>query len=228
MRALLFALLLPACLPQMQDNSLESHSLTDGFDEVNLDEAGALQVTAGAEEGDWTLQVGEQSLALHSPSRVDLSALDGDEVTLYAQETWGGGPNVVISDEAGVVYLVTGVVGFDGTDAFGEARWRFGEPIGHGEIINKYDEHNRVTYMEAVIADDSGDVVALPGEPLAVHFDGVQYRLTVIAAYQPYTDPRMACGPSDMLSIELVRVDDVDDTPLSRQGHFLAARAGCG
>ncbi len=222
---LLPALLL-ACTPVIEDNSLEGAEFSGGS-EVAETFTGALAASAGAEEGDWSISVGDQSFELHSPSRADLSAFSG-EVSLTVGEAWDIAPSVLLEDASGVAYVASHSAEEDGSTAFGRSVWRFGEPIGHGVIVNEYDEENEVTFLEVEVTDDNGSQIVLPGEPAEITLDGVLYRFTVVAAYQPEQERRAKCGPPDMLSVEIVRAEQPDLTPLARPSSARAPMGSCG
>ncbi len=222
----LLPLLLSACAAELEDNSLEAAELTGGDPDAQ-DYTGALSVAAGAEAGDWELSVGDHSFSLHSPSRADLSVFTGD-VTLSVGEAWDLAPSLVLTDAAGVAFVSSHSADEDGSAAFGRSVWTFGEVLGRGVIVNAYDEPNDVTFREVEVTDDNGAQIVLPGEPAEIVLDGVRYRLTVIAAYQPESERNAKCGPPDMLSVEVVRTESPDLAPLVRPSSRRAPMGSCG
>lgn len=233
MRALPFALALIACTPQMEDNSLEAHEavVTDEGEFT----AAALGVVAGTEEGDWTLGLDELEVDYHSPSHADLSLLAGKALTLEVRSTWGGPNNVALWEGEEIVFFAG--MG-DGSSQFGETRWDWGAELGKGQVTRAdVDEESGwgeldVIFHDVVVKADDGDVVALPGEPVSVVLDGVHFRLTVVAAYKIDRGPewlsQAACGPSDVLLVELIRTEEDPGEPLFRPSAARAPTAGCG
>lgn len=211
--------------PAMEDNSLESASVQgDGADEGTATLEGALAV-ADAGGGDWTVTVDGTALTVHSPSRADLSSLDGVEGTVTVARDLDLS-SVAISDADGVRFVST--VADDGSTWFGAPRWKRGEVLGRGDIVNEYDEPNAVRFTDVVVSGDDGDVVLLPGEPASIAIGGATYRVTVVAAYEAINETGAKCGMSDMLAIELVRTDEDAGDPLVREKGFLPPMGGCG
>ena len=232
----LFALplTLAACVeqsaPSMPDNSLEAHSLS-GLDSSDAP-AGALAVVAGADEGDWTLTLGETTFDYHSPSHADLSALAGRTLTASVSEQWdSAAPPFQLREGEQVVFAVEPAD--DGTGLFGETRWEYGEILGGGDVVNEYDESTLVIFRAVTVHTDDGDLTVLPGEPASVVLDGATWRLTVLASYEidpdNWPDGEMpGCGPSDMLSVELMLTDEDAGEPLVRPTGRVAAMQSCG
>lgn len=226
--ALTLALLLPACTPEMEDNSLESVQLT-GIDEEGTTElTGQLAATAGADAGDWELSVGETSFNYHSPSHADLSAFAGTEVELLVEIGYTVPPTVVLSDADGVAFVSSSEASFDGSSVFGRAVWTAGEVIGQGVIMNEYDEPNDVRFVEVLVTDDDGEQVVLPGEPTRITLDGVSYRFTVTTAYEAVDEAGAKCGPPDILAVEVIRTEQDPGDFLTRPDIYRAPMGMCG
>lgn len=224
-------LALIACdgLAPMEDNSLEFHSVS-GLEPGDAP-SGALEVIAGAEDGDWTLTLGDTSFDYHSPSRADLSALAGRTLTASITDDWGGSSPFQLREGEQVVFAVETYD--DGSGLFGETRWEFGEAVGEGDVINEYDEPTAVKFHAVTIHADDGDVTALPGEPVSVLLDGATWRLTVVASYEIDEQDGLfggnaKCGPSDLLSVELMLTDEDAGEPLVRPTGRVAAMQSCG
>lgn len=228
-----FALLsLGACTPHIEDNTLEPNELSGIEDGVALE--GSLSVTAVDQEGDWSLALGEATLSYHSPSHADLSLLQGRTVRAEAMELWGGEMELNLWEGETLVFAAS-TFG-DGSQLFGDLRWEYGEQIGKGEVFDPDDvdgpTETAVLFYEVVVHGDDGDQIALPGEPVSVAINGVQYRLTVIASYQIDRGLELfggsKCGPSDMLSVELIQSEEEPGESLVRPSNARAAQAGCG
>lgn len=213
----------------MDDNSLESHELS-GLDWDDAP-AGALEVTAGAEEGDWSLTLGETSFEYHSPSHADLSILAGRTLTASVTDEWGGAPPFQLREGEQVVFSMDPFD--DGTQLFGETRWEFGEKLGKGDIINEYDEPTAVIFRAVTVHADDGDVTVSPGEPVSVVLDGATWQLTVLASYEIDEQGGLfgadaKCGPNDLLSVELMLTEEAPGEALRRPDGAIAAMASCG
>ncbi len=229
---LIFALFACTELPfvgdyEMEDNSLEATGVQGSTD--GLEAEGPASVAAEAAEGDWSIAVEGVEVVWHSASRADLSILDGRDLRLEVDENGGQvGDARLLEDGAPVLVASVG----DGAEVFGREVWTFGASIGGGVVVNEYDEATRVVFHEAVIHADDGDVVLLPGEPTPVVLDGATFRATVIAAYRIEPtggDEQAGCGPSDLLSVELLRTETtVEEAPLTRPAERLAPMSSCG
>lgn len=222
------ALLLPACTPEMEDNSLESVELQGVDDEGTTELSGTLSVAPGAKEGDWALRVGETALTYHSPSHADLSPFGGTDVELLVEIGYTVPPTVVLSDAEGVAFVSSSEASFDGSSVFGRAVWTAGEVIGQGVIVNEYDEPNDVKFIEVLVTDDDGEQVVLPGEPTRITLDGVSYRFTVTTAYQAVDEAGAKCGPPDILAVEVVRTEEDPGDFLTRPDIYRAPMGMCG
>lgn len=215
-----------ACVPQVDDNSLEAVQVSEVYDETPVEASGPLTATPGAGEGDWSLAVGDQVWSYHSPSRVDFAELDGVEVAASAAWSWTGSPSLSIDDAAGVRFLTTSED--DGTATFGRTVWKLGDVIGRGVIDEHNGEQQEVRFTDVAVAADDGEVRLLPGEPTSVTIDGARWRLTVIAAYEPENPKNAKCGAPDMLSVELVRTEREPGEPLVRPSGRYAPLGTCG
>lgn len=217
--------ILIGCLGQIDDNSLEAHSLTTDDAQLVTEATGSLSATAG-EDGDWQLAIGDAHWSYHSPSNADLAEIAGQEVTVRVLGELDEA--LEISDADGVRFIATASVGEDGGSYFGRAVWRFGEALGKGVVTNAYDEDIHVTFREVVLEADDGEVILLPGEPTTVTIDGKAWRATVIAAYEPDPEPHAGCGTPDMLAIELVRTEADPGPALTRRGRSAVPVGMCG
>lgn len=219
--------LLAAChLPEepSEDHSLEAFSISnaDGLREAE----GIAAVSADVSEGDWLLDVQGDSFRLHSASRADLSVLDGRELRVEIDDIFSSMDSARLL-EGEIPVFVESIQG-DGIEVFGRPVWGPGEEIGRGTIGGDL----AVIFREVVLDADDGEVILMPGEPTAVTIDGTLYRATVIASYAIDTSGGGSlpeCGPSDLLAIELFRVDEaVRETPLVRPSEFGVASNSCG
>lgn len=205
---------LVACVPEMEDNSLEAVQVSDVYDEANVEASGPLAAAAGAGEGDWSLTVGEQAWSYHSPSHVDFAELDGVDVSASAAFSYTGSPSFTLTDGEGLRFVTTS--DDDGARYFGRSLWKLGDVIGRGVIDEHNGEQQEVRFTDVSVAADDGEVRVLPGEPTSLTIDGARWRLTVIAAYEPENPKHSKCGAPDMLSVELVRTDVEPGEPLVR------------
>lgn len=214
----------------MDDNSLEAISLSssDVGDEDDAELAGTLTVTAGADEGDWTLGIEDATLEYHSPSRVDLGTLNGETVTLSVQQNYSVARGLVIADAAGPRFIEASTPSEDGTTAFGRAIWTQGDVIGTGTVTNQYDEPQKVKFTDVVVTTDEGESRLIPGEPTSVLVDGASWRFTVVSAYLAVNAPHMKCGAPDMLAVEMIRTEEDAGPVLVRPVGLLAPVGSCG
>lgn len=190
--------------------------------------SGALTITGS--DRDFHVSVGGEQLDLHSPGATPLGSLDGLDGTVQITEQGMGGQSIVISDEAGVVYI--GALG-DGmsldavAEHFGSGFARWGEETG-----SQTDGTFVWSYKPAIFATDAGDVELTPGQVETITVEGVDYRIVVSAAYtvgtNPDADELPGCGPEDMLGFELLRVDEpVVASVIERLPDEIVAYVGC-
>lgn len=226
---LLPLVLVAACLPTVEDTSLEAFSAAPADSAAPAWEAsGAFAATAGAEAGDWVVTVGAASWDYHSPSHVDFSALVGEDVEIVVSEEYDVLPTIRIDDAVGVRYIASASVSEDGTSFFGHKVWAFGEILGKGTVVNEYDEPGSVRFAEVVVTADDGEHILLAGEPAALTIDGAAWRVTVIAAFQPENAAGMKCSAPDVLALELVRTDADPGEPLIRPLEARGPSGSCG
>lgn len=218
---------LSACVPEMEDNSLEAASV-EGFTEESLGFSGTLAVTAGEAEGDWILEIDGSTFTYHSPSRADLSTLDGLDVKLKLWDAYEVSPSLLITDDEGVAFYSTADARSGGSQ-FSRYTWEFGETIGKGELPEPYEgETLPVFFKEVIMHTDDGEIVLLPGEPTRVEHYGDSYRLTVTAAYEADNPVNAKCGAPDVLAIELLRAEEVPSETLTRSAAYEAPVGQCG
>lgn len=233
---MLIAFALVACTPHMEDNSLESSTLSGdtGDGESGVEVTGVLTATAGTEEGDWTLTIEQTTLSYHSPSHADLGSLSGETVTVATQPNYTSPPGLTISDASGPRFVEDpgtgwdGNPGEDGSTAFGHAVWARGDVIGKGAVLNHYDEEQDVRFTNVLVTDDAGEQTLLPGEPTALTIDGNPWRFTVIAAYLAVNAPNLKCGSPDLLVVELLRTDADPGPALKRPTSLKSPVGSCG
>ncbi len=217
--------------PQMDDNSLEAVDLAGDIvvDEQDVDVAGLLDVSAGADEGDWTLAIDDATWTYHSPSHVDFSSMSGDSVTVATQFNYSVSGGLVISDDTGPRFTSSSTASEDGSTAFGHAVWSRGDVIGHGVVQKRIDnEEQKVQFTDVVVTTDDGDITMLPGEPATVNIDGESWRFTVLAAYLAVNPEKSKCGAPDILSVEAVRTEEEAGPALQRPGGLFAPVGSCG
>lgn len=209
----------------MEDNSLEAAELSTADGSETLEVSGTLSVSAGEEEGDWVLSVGEAGWSYHSPSHADLLALDEAEVSATVQVGYSGTPGFLLEDDTGPRFVQSHD---GGTSAFGRTVWTLGEVIGRGEIDTRIaGETQEVKFTDVVVETDDGEARILPGEPTRLTIDGQAWRVTVGAAYEAVNPRHAKCGASDMLAIELLRTEADPGGPLKRPEGKLAPVGGC-
>ena len=223
-------ILLTACVPHMDDNSLEAVELSGVVDENETDVTGVLTATPGDEEGDWALAIDDVTWTYHSPSRADLSSLDGETLTVALQYSYSTAAGLTISDAEGPRFVETS--SDDGTLAFGHAVWKRGEVIGEGVIVQLVDgveeEEQKVQFTDVIVATDDGEQRMRPGEPATVPIDGSAWRFTVLSAYLAVNRPHLKCGAPDMLSVELLLTETEPGPPLFRTIGRYAPVGSCG
>lgn len=192
---------------------------------------GTLAIGVGDEDGDWTIAVGEHSVAVHAPGRSDLSGLDGLTGTLHTGEwVWNATSTVAVEDEQGLAWLLAGtaedplVATFLSADF---ARW-------DTEVAGKGSEGDyNLAYHDVVFATDDGDVTVASGAPTVLKVGGASYRVVVIASYDAELKPTAMAtdcgGMSDMLAFEVERVaTEEEEAPLTRPAGKAIAADGCG
>ncbi len=223
---LLWTLVLMGCA-SMEDNSLEAPTVwaEGGEGEGGRERTGRLSATGG-ENGDWQLTVGDVTWQYHSPSRVDFSELDGDEVTVWSSDAFRAGASLVITDAAGPVFVQTTSPGEDGSAHFGRPVWVQGDPLGRGTIEDGFEtgsafELQDVKFTDVVVTSDSGDVHVLPGEPTSLPIEGDTWRFAVLSAYVAVNPGNSKCGAPDVLAVELIRTEGDPGPALQRaEGTF--------
>lgn len=195
--------------------------------------SGALTVTGS--ERDFTLSIADEAgpldVEVHSPGLSDLGALDGATVTvdLSTADFSTGTRTIVISDESGPLYAADhGTGSAELAEAFGAGFVGYGETLGT-ESREGYDW----VYYTARFETDDGAVELEPGEVDTLSFDGVLWRVAVIAAYESSPQPDTAvpaCGGSDdLLSYEMLRVEEpAEPAVLVRPEGAKVAALSCG
>lgn len=204
----------------------------DGDQGQPVSKTGTLAITGADRKFQLALGEGAEglSLELHSPGATPLDALNGVDATVELTEQGMGGRSIVVSDDAGPVYV--GALG----DFPGLARVRelFGEGfVGWGEEVGTQTDGTFIwSYAPAVFATDDGEVALQPGEVATIVVDGVRWRVVVSASYQVDTDPDAdalpGCSPESMLGFELLRIDEpVAATTIARLVDAPVAYVGC-
>lgn len=232
------SLLLVAALPLLlaacetpADQQLESFGLQITSDDPEVNEfwyegSVAGQATVTGAERDLTVTIDgaddEVRLDVHSPALTDLTVFDGTDVTVDLSMG-----SVVIRDDEGIAYAA---------DAGGH-RWQLEEELGQGfvdwgsAIRTELDGSEMYTYTTAVFQGDDGPVVVHPGDSDTVRIDGIDWDVTVIAAYKvEETVPFMAlCGGTpDVLSYEMLRVEQVREPRTIARPEGLPMATGVG
>lgn len=186
---------------------------------------GALAVTTG-EGGALTVGVGELSVAVHTPTGVDLSEHAGATVSAAVVTDWMVAPSLQLSDDTGVVYVVEAGSG----TAFEAIEVAYGEVLG--EVVDEADY--LLTFHALDVTTDDGVIPVKPGEIVTIHLDGQAYRFGAIAAYTTETiegGEYMDCGgEAPMLSYELSRIaeDRTFDVVKRAASVEMAKFSGCG
>lgn len=227
------SLLLAAC-DDPAEQQLESFGLavtTDdeeaGMPWYEATAQGQATVSGSGRDQTLTVQGADESLevAVHTPGSSDLRIFDGGEVQVDVS-----GSSLVVSDDDGVVY-----VGDDGN-----RRWDLEDEFGvgfvdFGSTIRAVADGAQVTtYKNVRFQTDEGEVELAPGEIDTVTLGGVDYRVTVIAAYEveellPFV--AMCGGTPDTLSYEMLRVEQRAEPTIVRrpEGLPMAQTSGlCG
>lgn len=190
---------------------------------------GALAVSGG--ERDFALDVavaaGAAKIDVHTPGSSDLSTLDGLTATVaLAPMGLHEERSVVITDDAGPLYVADVGHGVDVDALFGEGFVQWGEVAGTDS-----DELYDWEYTSAVFKTDNGEVPVLPGETATLALGGATYRVAVIAAYKvtPHEDAALPCGGiSDLLSYEMLRLKAAPEpVKLTRLANAQLAHLGC-
>lgn len=229
-----FLVVLAACgdLEPVDVHTLEASTVLAECDAQPCEASGALSLSAGAEEGDWELSVGELTASIHSAARSDLSAFSGAEATLVVGEgglNEGSGP-AALEDADGLVWLSQSSAGEDLAAGYvGQGFARYADEVVASGRSSSYD----LEYHDVVFATDDGEVTVAAGTPTVLKVGGVSYRAVVVAAYTTEVrpgEPVADCGGlPDLLAYELVRVETEErESPLVRPADKGFAAAGCG
>ena len=251
-----FATLLPvaALVPACQDASptsdadlleavtvVASGESVDTAAESSQTFSGAATVSASGRDISISLDTdaGPVSVAIHSPGEADLSALDGQALTVTVpgeDATWGFAPGLAVIEDAAGPAWVAEVAGGDPADAdalFGEGFVTWGEDLGKGTIDNADAEQDKVIFTSVLVQADDGPVELFAGDSAWITVDGQPWRFTLVAAYRfRDTGGRVAAAcmdAPDVLSFEMVRGEATgEDRVIDRAPGALAARSdGC-
>lgn len=197
--------------------------------ELTLD--GALTVTGEGRDYSLAVAGSPAKIDIHTPGASDLSSLQGRAAKVTVRDSISigeGGRVVVVSDDAGPLYVSVSNDEGDDNTTFGEGFARWGEAVSTDEGTTFIVEQTPVVFKT-----DKGDVSVLPSEAAALTIGGAQYRAVVIAAYRvsvnPDADAVPGCDTPDMLSYELLRVEAAPEPKkqLTRLQGGLSPRQGC-
>ncbi|MCK6516058.1 hypothetical protein L6R46_13490 [Myxococcota bacterium] len=179
---------------------------------------------------DYSLTVGEAaSFDLHVVELADLSALQGDEVSVTTI-AWGFEPfqSLLVNDASGPVFAVDAGWSLDAVNAWlGTPALAWSEELGATE-----DESWEISHRGLKITHDDGVQVLMPGESQSVSLGGVIWLVTVIQA-QDRTIKDGAAMPDcpvldDPLSYQLQRQELFTTVPNNGRTHGLGPyQAGC-
>ena len=144
----------------------------------NLAASGVLTLSGASP--DYSLTVGEAAaFDLHVVELADLSALQGDEVTVTTI-AWGieDRQSLLISDAAGPVFAADVGWALDSVNAWlGTPALAWSDELGVGE-----DASWDISYRGLKVTHDDGEAVLLPGESQAFTIGGVHWLVTAIQA----------------------------------------------
>jgi hypothetical protein len=144
----------------------------------NLTASGVLTLTGASP--DYSLTVGEAAaFDLHVVELADLSALQGDEVTVTTI-AWGFEPfqSLLVNDASGPVFAIDAGWSLDAVNTWlGTPALAWSEELGATE-----DEYWEISHRGLQITHDDGVQVLMPGESQSVSIGGVGWLVTVIEA----------------------------------------------
>lgn len=188
---------------------LEALAVTGEAQYEEITHQGNLIITGS--ERDFSVEIEEHDFAskigVHTPGKSDLSKLNGRAATVkLANAGLHEERSIIITDEAGPLYVADVGHGVDSDAMFGKGFVTWGEAVATNS-----DDLYDWEYTPAVFKTDKGDVSVLPGDTETIEVSGASYRVAVIAAYRvtPHPDAALPCGGiSDLLSYELLRVEE--------------------
>ena len=208
---------------------LEAFTLLFEEDDGTLERASILSVEGS--ERDWELGIEGDLFDLHSPGMIDLSVLNGQDVTLTI--TYGeweqDDRSILISDAEGPVYV-------GGTGAVELIQAHLGaDLIAYGETVAEVVESTAygtalLGYTMVDVQTDEGTLSVLPGELTPVLIDGQHWELIVHSAYMVLgEDSEVDCVTRvPVLSVEMIRTDAARQDTLERPDGFSKPEYGCG
>lgn len=208
---------------------LEALAVTGEAQYEEVTHQGTLTIT-GAER-DFSVNVAEAAgaakIGVHTPGMSDLSTLTGRAATVkLANAGLHEERSIIITDEAGPLYVADVGHGVDSEAMFGKGFVTWGDPVATNS-----DDLYDWEYTPAVFKTDKGEVSVLPGDTATIEVGGSSYRVAVIAAYRvtPHPDAALPCGGiSDLLSYELLRVDaKPEPVKITRPTNAKLAHLGC-
>lgn len=224
-----------SCLTPTEASDAQLESITIGQDVctdyscAGAEVAGTLTVTGADQE--WTLDIAGSAITAHSSAHSDLATLDQKEVTGTFATDFQGHAAMAILDDSGLAYLAEPTdASLLAPDLLGAGFIRAGDPTADSFVD---DDDYEITFTDAIVATDDGEVRALPGEVHTIVLGGIHYRFVLISAYLVETIPNgeyMDCGGrSPMLSFELLRVEtDLSAVTFKRPEGMPWAKASCG
>ncbi len=180
---------------------------------------------------DWTLDLDGETFTTHSPTAMDLSTWDGQELTVSVTTTWSGHPDgLALYDSADLAYASVGSDDNDDViDRFGADFASWGEELGRTR-----GDSATYTYRAVQFQTDTGSIELAPGEVAEIVVDGVTWQVAPVASYDhEYHRWAMvpACGGGGpMLSYEIMRVDAPtgEDRFIGRADGMAMAKRSCG
>lgn len=223
---------------QLEASYATNDQLEDHYDESS---ASGLASVSGADR-DWSIVfVGEDevttTLGLHLPGGSDLSAYDGQSLSVDLGWAWGDDSRWIgISDEDGLALIVQpNHLQGPAADTFGLDFVGYGDEISTGKLSDEYGTY-KVSYRYARFQTDDGPVDVLPGEPFEARIDGQDWRVVVHASFEvtdkPKDMPGCGGGISDTLGYEMQRLDEAAEPSLDLRlrdaGAEMAGKYSCG
>ena len=208
---------------------LEAFTILFEEDYDTFERASLLSVEGSAR--DWELGIEGDMLDLHSPGMLDLSPMNGQDVTMkVTYSEWDENDrSIIVADDGGLVYV-------GGPDAAQLLEEHYGTSIvAYGDTVAQAYESTAygnvlVGYTMVDISTDEGVVSVLPGELTPIVIDGQSWELVVHGAYMVLSEESdVDCVTrAPVLSLEMIRTDASRQDILERPEGFSKVEYGCG